>query len=45
MNVETEITPPDTDEDGDGDDRSTRILDAHDEITARGRSLLKWVHP
>lgn len=25
MNVETEITPPEADEDGDGDDRSTRI--------------------
>ncbi len=25
MNVETEITPPDTEEDGEGDDRSTRI--------------------
>lgn len=25
MNVETEITPPETDEDGDGDGRSTRI--------------------
>lgn len=25
MNIETEITPPEVDEEGDGDDRSARI--------------------